>query len=124
MGQLLQPGRPLSHFGLKPNSIIQVMFKMSANISSTDELFAKQDQVEEEEEEEEEDEEEEGLFTGLFEEEFSFRAPDIGDRVICAFDQFQYFPAVVKATITDKMQYEVKWEDGTKDNLIHRFVLL
>merc|ERR1712062_316227 len=42
-------------------------------------------------------------------------------RVICAFDQFQYFPAVVKATITDKMQYEVKWEDGTKDNLIHRY---
>jgi len=38
-------------------------------------------------------------------------------------DLFKFFPAVVKSIITDKMQYEVEWEDGSNENLFHRFSL-
>ena len=46
--------------------------------------------------------------------------PSINDQVICKYEGHQYFAAVVVNIDIAAESYEVKWEDGSEDNLHHR----
>ena len=115
---VVQPDSTLKASGLKANSIIDILFKMSEKLDS--EVFK---EAESEEEEVDvggiPDEDDDGDET--FEEEFSFRAPVVGDRVICNYEKQMYFQATVKKILPESMQYEVEWDDGSAEHPHHRY---
>ena len=116
---VLQSNETLKANGLKANSIIDILFKMSDTLDS--DVFR--------EAADEEDEDEHLEVSALapddddetFEEEFSFRAPVVGDRVICNYEKQMYFQATVKKILPESMQYEVEWDDGSTENPNHRY---
>ena len=114
---VLQPNETLKSNGLKANSIIDILFKMSDRLDS--EVFREAQEEEDESHLEvsvlPDDEDE------TFEEEFSFRAPIVGDRVICNYEKQMYFQATVKKILPESMQYEVEWDDGSTEHPHHKY---
>ena len=115
---VLQSNETLKANGLKANSIIDILFKMSDTLDS--DVFREAADEEEEDEHPEvsalpDDEDE------TFEEEFSFRAPIVGDRVICNYEKQMYFQATVKKILPESMQYEVEWDDASTEHPHHRY---
>ena len=106
----------LAEIKLTPDSIVNVMFKMSENMDESV-VFAVQSSDSEDDqaaELEEEDYEEE------LTDEFGIRVPTIGDSVICKYDEQQWFAAVVEQIDHSTEQYTVKWVDGSNEHLHHR----
>ena len=114
---VLQPNETLKSNGLKANSIIDILFKMSDRLDS--------DVFREAQEEEDESHLEVSVLPDdedeTFEEEFSFRAPIVGDRVICNYEKQMYFQATVKKILPESMQYEVEWDDGSTEHPHHKY---
>ena len=52
--------------------------------------------------------------------QYEIRVPGVGDQVICKYEGFQYFAAIVTSIDIAAELYEVKWDDGDSDNLYHR----